>query len=91
MVEKQSDILEKLDQLVDAAMVEDYKCLIDGLSQYDNYISTRILNKDGVYEKKFVLKGIPKKNENFKECKVLVTRLSNNILQKYIQKSKTDL
>lgn len=90
MSESKQDILDRLDQIVEAAMCGDNDYLIQALELYDTYMRTRVPNESGVFTQKFSINGKPKVQEKIvKNCSVVLTPLPNHILKQYIQKKST--
>lgn len=88
MTEKEEDVLNRVDLLLEAAKMEDNNYLIQALEQYDTYMKTRVPSANGSYKERFELEGIPYLNGNVRDCCVKVKRLPNNIVESYLKKSQ---
>lgn len=86
MTESAQDVLDRLDMLVEAAMVDDHNYLIDVLEQYDVYMKTRKPNMSGVFTEKFTTK-METNGEIAKNCCVDIKRLPDAVIERYLQKT----
>lgn len=90
MTESEQDIIDRLDQVLEASKCANNDYLIEALEQYDTYMRTRVPNEKGVFTQKFSINDKPKVEENkVKNCRVVLTPLPNHILMQYIQKKPT--
>lgn len=87
MEENEQDVLDRLDVLVEAAMVDDHNYLIDVLEQYEVYMKTRKPNENGVFTEKFSTQN-GKKIEIAKDCCVDIERLPDALIKQYLQKAE---
>lgn len=85
MTEKAENVLKRLDLLLEAAKVNDNNYLIQALEYYDSYMKTRVPDRHGVFAEKFSLpQEKAEDNDKLKKCTVVVSRLSEDLLEKYL-------